>query len=340
MKLAFKACVACLAAGIVMAVGATTSSNNEARVTQIIKDVQLLPAGSTPRPAVQDDQVSENTAVRTGDESRSELTFEDLTITRLGANTVFSFNKAGRSGELESGAILLRVPKNSGGAEFRTIAVTVGVTGTTVIFESTPLGNANLIVMEGDARLRLNKYPKESKRIRAGQILRVQAGAVKLAEPEKVDLAEVMRTNPLVTDFPPLPSDDLIRTTIKRQTGGSGLAPVSQGTPVFTRTPRPVVSGIPPPTATLPPFQTPTPRIFPTRTPRPSPTKPPGTSGNNSPTVAPTYTPKGVRPKRPPRGTGIKYTPTPTPSTSPTILLKRTPQKGLKRPTPTPTVIP
>src|SRR5205823_3575068 len=138
--------VACLMAGLVFVVGAANPPKKEARVTQIIRDVQLLPIGSNPRPAMKDDQVNENTGVRTGDESRSELTFEDLTITRLGANTVFSFNKAGRSGELGSGSILLRVPKNSGGAEFKTHAVTVGITGTTVILESTRLGNANLIV--------------------------------------------------------------------------------------------------------------------------------------------------------------------------------------------------
>jgi hypothetical protein len=330
MKVAFKTCVACLAAGVVIAFGATKSSQNEARVTQIIRDVQLLPAGSTPRPAVQDDQVSENTGVRTGDESRTELTFEDLTITRLGANTIFSFNKAGRSGELESGAILLRVPKNSGGAEFRTKAVTVGITGTTVIFESTQLGNASLTVMEGGARLRLNKNPKEFKKVRAGQILRVEAGAVRLPEPEDVDLDQVMRTNPLFTDFPPLPSDNLIRTAIrKQQTGGSVIPPVSQGVPIITRTPRPVVTGIPTPIATPPPpFQTPTPGIFPTRTPGPKPTP----RKRNTP-----------RPIATPRPIGTpRATPSPKGSATPTILLKRTPKKGLKRPTPTatPRVIP
>src|SRR6266446_1174798 len=152
-----KISASCLIAGVVFFIGYAIAANppkKEARVTQIIRDVQLLPAGSTPRPAIQNDDVNENTPVRTGDESRSELTFEDLTITRLGANTIFSFNKAGRSGELESGSILLRVPKNSGGADFKTRAVTVGITGTTVILESAPLGDAKLIVLEGGARLR------------------------------------------------------------------------------------------------------------------------------------------------------------------------------------------
>jgi hypothetical protein len=302
MNLASKISASCLISGAVFFIGyaiAAKPPKNEARVTQIIRDVQLLPAGSTPRPAMQDDQVNENTPVRTGDESRSELTFEDLTITRLGANTIFSFNKAGRSGELESGSILLRVPKNSGGAEFKTRAVTVGITGTTVILESTRLGNANLIVLEGDARMGLVKYPKEFKNVRAGQMLNVQADAAKLPAPEEVDLDEVRKTHPLLTDFPPLPSDNLIRTAIKKQQGG-GSGPVAS-TPIPPPVPTPPgpfgVNPLPGPTFT--------PRNFPTRT--PTTLRPPGTSDS------PTATPRPRKgPIRPPKGP-IK-TPTPTPA--------------------------
>ena len=64
----------------------------EARVTQVVKDVKLLPQQAAPRPATLRDLVREGTAVRTGTQSRSELTFNDLTITRLaGANTIQSF---------------------------------------------------------------------------------------------------------------------------------------------------------------------------------------------------------------------------------------------------------
>src|SRR3981081_3887706 len=68
-----------------------------ARVTQIIKDVRLL-GGAGARAAAVSDEVREGAAVRTGVESRAELTFADLTITRLGANTVFSFHPGRRAG--------------------------------------------------------------------------------------------------------------------------------------------------------------------------------------------------------------------------------------------------
>ncbi len=185
MNIVSKILVRSLAVALVLpAVSAVAaeSSKKEARVTQVIRDVNLLPAESSPRPAVINERVSEDTAVRTGDASRSELTFADLTLTRLGANTIFSFDHAGRNARLDSGSILLRVPKKSGGGSIHTRAVTVGITGTTVIFESTRSGRSKLTVLEGGARLALVKNPKESAYVRAGQMLDVPAGATEAAE--------------------------------------------------------------------------------------------------------------------------------------------------------------
>lgn len=200
----------CVAAGITAGCALAAESKTEARVTQIVRDVKLLPADASARPATLNDNVREDTGVRTGGDSRSELTFVDLTITRLGSNTIFSFNKAGRSVQLDSGSVLLRVPKDSGGGTVRGSAVTVAVTGTTVIFESTRAGKSKLIVLEGGARASLNKYRGQSQNVRAGQMLEVPAGATKMPLPTNVDLNQIMKTHPLITGFAPLPSRDLI----------------------------------------------------------------------------------------------------------------------------------
>src|SRR5437868_5897191 len=106
---------------LVVCVGIThasaAASRDEARVTKVVRDVKLLPEGAKAKPAAINEQVQADTGVKTGDRSRSELTFVDLTIERLGANTLFHFNKGGRQVELDSGSMLLRVPKDSGGAQ-------------------------------------------------------------------------------------------------------------------------------------------------------------------------------------------------------------------------------
>src|SRR5437868_8908650 len=72
----------------------------EARVTQVVKDVKLLPNAAAARPAVVSDQVRDGTAVRTGVESRAEVTFIDSTLARPGANTIFSFTEGTRNLDL------------------------------------------------------------------------------------------------------------------------------------------------------------------------------------------------------------------------------------------------
>src|SRR5262245_65981584 len=66
----------------------------EAKVTQVIQDVQVLPSNASPRPAAVNDNVRHGTAVQTGVQSRSELTFKDQTITRLGEKTIFSVGRS------------------------------------------------------------------------------------------------------------------------------------------------------------------------------------------------------------------------------------------------------
>src|SRR5438309_189288 len=234
------------------AVAVSETSEKEAHVTRIIRDVKILPSESDARAAVLNDAVQEGTAVRTGDESRSELTFIDLTITRLGANTVYSFDKAGRNIRLQSGTILVRVPKDSGGAQMITSAVTVAITGTTGIFALTPEGQNSLIILEGDARMSLNKYPGKSARVRAGKRIDVEADAKKLPPPKDVDLEQLMQTSPLITDFPPLPSQDLILEAIRKQNPRShvtslptGGGPSQPGPVVYPS--QPVITGGPPP---------------------------------------------------------------------------------------------
>src|SRR4051812_15973210 len=199
-------CLACFASVL----PCPTTSAKEARVTQIIREVKLVPSDAAAREAALNDKVSEETGVRTGTESRSELTFPDLTITRLGANTIFSFNKSGRTANVDSGSILLRVPKDSGGGTIRSSAVTVAVTGTTVIFEGNRGGRSKLYTLEGSSRVALKKNPSEWRKVLAGQLLDVPAGATTLPMPVNFDVNQLMRTHPLITDFKPLPSAPLI----------------------------------------------------------------------------------------------------------------------------------
>src|SRR5689334_7970524 len=128
------------------------AAGKDARLTEVIRDVKLLASkAAAGRAASVNDSVQEGQAVRTGGDSRAELTFTDQTITRLGANTLFSYGQGAKQMDLSSGAALVVVPKEAGTVRINTAAATASVTGFTVLVESHPNAINKFMVLEGEA---------------------------------------------------------------------------------------------------------------------------------------------------------------------------------------------
>jgi mannose-6-phosphate isomerase-like protein (cupin superfamily) len=190
---------------------------NEATITRIVNEVQLHAAQSAPHFASINDKVRDGSSVETGMNSRTELTFADQSLTRLSANTVFSFNEGTRNLDLASGAVLLHVPKGAGGAKISTAAMTAAITGTTAIVEYHPHAYIKFISLEGTARLYLKRRWGESVLVRPGQMLIANPDAKSLPNPVDVDLARLMKTARLIIDFSPLGSENLIAKESEKQ---------------------------------------------------------------------------------------------------------------------------
>src|SRR6266478_1323638 len=209
--------VSLLSAILSSAVSVPAAQLKEAQVTQVVKDVKLLPTGAAARPAAVNDEVRDGIAVRTGVDSRSELKFTDQTLARLGASTLFSFSEGTRNLNLQDGAMLLRVPKGAGGAKISSSAVTAAITGTTVMVETHALTKKNknsyykFIVLEGTARLYLPGRLGESTLVKAGQMIIMRLNSKMIPEPVDVDIGKITQSSLLVTGFPtPLGSENLI----------------------------------------------------------------------------------------------------------------------------------
>ena len=102
----------------------------KAEVTKTINIVSLLPEDKPPEPAETGDVISGKAALKTDDDSRAELQFPDLTITRVGANALFRFLAGGREITLDGGTMLFSSPKGAGGGRVQAGAITAAVTGT------------------------------------------------------------------------------------------------------------------------------------------------------------------------------------------------------------------
>jgi hypothetical protein len=184
----------------------------EAKVTQVVQDVKVVPSGSSARPAAVNETVRRGNAVQTGTQSRSELTFRDQTITRLGEKTIYNIGN-GRTIELGSGQFLLYVPKNKGGAQIKMGPVTAAITGTTVLGNVFPSGIIEFTVLEGSACISLDRVG-QTLLIMPGQMVVYDPVLRRLEDPVEVDLQQEL-SSPLVRDFRPLPSAPLIQEQIQ-----------------------------------------------------------------------------------------------------------------------------
>jgi len=191
------------------------AGKNEARVTQAIRNVQLLAPYAAPRPALISDNVRAGTAVRTGSDSRAELTFTDRTLARLGANSVLSFGD--REFDLATGSMLLYLPKSSGGGRINTAFATAAGSSFTAMAEYRPKSWIKFIVLEGRGIVSLKHHPGETRALRAGQMLITRAGATKLPEPQTVDLYKLIKNSLLITGFPALPDFNRILAEAENQ---------------------------------------------------------------------------------------------------------------------------
>jgi len=196
----------------------------QSTVTEIVKDVNLLPAGgATPAPAQLNMVVKAPDRVRTGAESRTELTAPDRTITRIGANTVFSFATKGREINLERGSILFNSPKGAGGGTIKSGGASAAVLGTTLIVSATAEGGFKVIVLEGRGRITLPNGKRVT--LAAGQLVFVLPAGGGFSPVLDINLARLVAGSLLLQGFSKdLPSAQLIDIAVKKQ-----LAQIEKG---------------------------------------------------------------------------------------------------------------
>lgn len=220
-----------------LAAGTLASPLTEAEITQIINDVKVVDPAKGASAAALKQVVKDDLGVQTGGKSRAELLFADNTLTRLGADTFFSFKPGTRDMTLDRGTMLLQVPKNLGGAKIHTAAVTAAITGTTIMVEHLPKQSVKVVVLEGSLRLYLNNVVGQSVILTPGKMAILKPDAKTVPNPVNVDLRKLIKTSALVkmasskngdghADSISLPSADLIEKEIAKQDtlrGAGGL---------------------------------------------------------------------------------------------------------------------
>ncbi len=194
----------------------------DAQVTQVIHDVRLLSASSAGRAASVNDRVAAGQAVRTGGDSRAELTFTDQSITRLGANSIFTYGDGAKELNLSSGAALIVVPKAAGQVTVNTAAATAAISGFTALVETHPKGINKWMILEGDACVKKKNSKDPCVSLHSGDMLILQPGM--RGHVQKFDIQKTLKTGLLFKNFNKLPDWAMkdILNAVDDQANGAG----------------------------------------------------------------------------------------------------------------------
>ena len=131
--------------------------------------------GKGATPAHASEKIFEKSKLSTAAASMAELTFADTSITRVGANTSFSFQSKERLVKLEKGTVLINTPPGAGGATVDCGGVTAAVTGTTFMASVDGNGNKMFVLLEGTGGMKVTAGGKTTM-VRAGQAASVGGG--------------------------------------------------------------------------------------------------------------------------------------------------------------------
>lgn len=188
----------------------------ESTLVQVVNEVKVAPPQAAEKDAKANDTVRAPDKIRTGAKSRAELKAADNTLTRIGANTVFSFESAGRTLNLEKGSVLFHSPAGRGGGTIKSAGASAAVLGSTLIVASTRDGGFKCLLLEGKGRITLPNG--KARDLEAGDMIYVPAGAQSFGTIVKLDLEKLVNGSQLVNGFDTaLPSMGDIRNEISKQ---------------------------------------------------------------------------------------------------------------------------
>jgi hypothetical protein len=188
----------------------------QAKFTQVVNEVEVISSkDSSEKFATVNDIFHMPDLVHTGVASRAELVADDKTITRVGANTIFSFDPANRTIDLQQGSLLFHSPKGKGGGVIRTGSATASVLGTTLIVTTTHNGGFKVIDLEGHVAIKFLNGLRQY--LSSGQMTFILPGG-RPAPIITIRLDTLTKDSRLVQGFAvPLPSLPLILQEVANQ---------------------------------------------------------------------------------------------------------------------------
>jgi len=163
------------------------------------------------------DKVEPDTQIGTGAQSMCELSLDDKSVTRIGANAVFTFVEQERLVKCDKGTFLVSKDPATDTMTVTTGSVTAAVNGSTVMFDVT--GDAtHVAVAETTTGVVVTDKNGKSITLQSGEGISATPAGMASATPRSVDVKD-LTSSPLFTEagLAPLANDALIKGVASAQ---------------------------------------------------------------------------------------------------------------------------
>jgi hypothetical protein len=168
--------------------------------------------------AVLNDKIESNTQVGTGEQSMCELSLDDKSVTRIGANAIFSFTEKERLVKCDKGTFLVSKDPETETITVTTGSVTAAISGSTVVLDVKD-DATHIAVAETTTGVVVTDKNGKSMTLQSGEGISATPNGMTSSTPQSVDVKDLTSSSPLFTEkgLPPLANDALIKGVASAQ---------------------------------------------------------------------------------------------------------------------------
>jgi len=168
--------------------------------------------------AILNDKIESDTQVGTGEQSMCEISLDDKSITRIGANSIFSFIRKERLVKCDKGTFLVSKDPETETITVTTGSVTAAVNGSTVVFDVRD-DATHIAVAETTTGVVVTDKNGKSMTLQSGEGISATPNGMTSSSPKSVDVKDLTSSSPLFTEkgLPPLANDALIKGVASAQ---------------------------------------------------------------------------------------------------------------------------
>lgn len=168
--------------------------------------------------AVLNDKIESNTQVGTGEQSMCELSLDDKSVTRIGANAIFSFTEKERLVKCDKGTFLVSKDPETETITVTTGSVTAAISGSTVVLDVKD-DATHIAVAETTTGVVVTDKNGKSMTLQSGEGISATPNGMTSSTPQSVDVKDLISSSPLFTEkgLAPLANDALIKGVASAQ---------------------------------------------------------------------------------------------------------------------------